>query len=413
MKLLVVVSSIYDKDLFKKRKTITGIEIMVRDILNGVSNEMECFVFTTSLKSKGLNIGKIQLLSNNLNCFFWMVRKEGLYKFKKNYDELKGKSIKERFNLAVSLTMLNHHISMISPDIVNIHDLNDWNTIFLQKILPTGVKVLLTDHLYVGKKEHSYGYNSLRNNEEKIFNSLHENLYVSFVSTGMRKRFLNDYPVFSEEKAYCVVNGTNISCYNKNIPARPNIFEKMQGKKVLLCIGSFTARKNQQAIIETFGLMNQEEKSKVCILFIGAGRMQKIKDNLFSKSDMQSLYYIGKVTPSEMASYYYYCDGTITTSLNESFGLTIIEGFMYGKPAILFNDIDSFADLYDKNVCVPIIEHNNIAIKNAINEFLDRKWNSQYITQFVEKFSLERVHKEYLMVYKNVLYNCKRENKIN
>lgn len=401
MKLLVVVSSIYDKDLFKKRKSITGIEIMVRDILDGVSQEIDCSVFTTSLKSKGQKIGKIKLLPNNFLSFLRIIRNVGLGGYISYVSELSEMKLAQRLKLAVSMILLDYHISSLKPDMVNIHDLNDWNTFIVKKILSKGVKVLLTVHLYIGKKDRIYGYNSLRNNEESVFNINNSNLYLSFVSTGMRERFLGDYRFFPSYRAFCIVNGTRTVV--KNVcKEKPGIFEKFRDRKVLLCIGGFTARKNQQSIIDTFKTMDLETKEKICVLFIGVGKRRLIKEYLFKTEKKQSLFYIGKVSPEEMANYYYFSDGTITTSLNESFGLTIIEGFCYGKPAILYNDIDSFHDIYDEKACVQIENHSSEKLVSAISNFLKKDWDSSYIKSITKKYSLERVQKDYVDLYNSI-----------
>ena len=402
MKLLVVVSSIYDKDLFKKRKSITGIEIMVRDILNGVFEEIDCSVFTTSLKSKGQRIGKIELLPNDFFCFLRLTQRAGTERFKSFFSELRGMCFIQRFKLAISMTLLDYHISVLKPDIVNIHDLNDWNTYFVKKILPTGVKVLLTDHLYIGKKARTYGYRRLKENEDAIFDTLYKNLFVSFVSSGMRNRFLIDYPSFPHDNVYCVVNGTNTKGASLNDLKRPAVYNRIQGRKVLLCIGGFTARKNQQAIFDAVKLMNQEERDTIRIILIGAGRSIKMNRILQKENVADVIINVETVRPSDMASYYYYSNGTITTSLNESFGLTIIEGFCYGKPAVLFDDIDSFEDIYDKKVCVPIHNHTPADVKQAIFKAICSTWDVDYIKSYVSKFSLPRVQKDYFELYEKI-----------
>lgn len=403
MKLLVVASSIYDKDLFAKRRAITGLEIMVRDILDGVSDQIECSMYATHLKNKGAQLGRIKLLSNSNASFLKAVKSVGLEGYKSVFGECAGRPFFERIDLAKATILLEYYINEIAPDIVNFHDLNDWNTFLIKRLEKKGIKILLTDHLYIGTKKRTYGYANLRNNEEKVFKNAPRNLYVSFVSTGMRERFLSDYTDFPSENAFCVVNGTKVTGKDISSLEKPAIFEKLKGKKVLLCIGGFNARKNQQMIIDAFIDMPPKQKDKVAIVFIGVGKKVKLRYEHGVTGSSNSLYYIDFVSPSEMASFYGYCDGTITASLNESFGLTIIEGFCYGKPAILFNDIDSFSDLYDEKVCVPIKEHTVECIRTAINDMVAKEWNSKYIKNHINKFTLERVQREYCGMYRRIV----------
>lgn len=398
MKLLVVASSIYDRELFAKRKSITGLEIMVRDILDGVSDQIECSVFTTSLKTNGKSLGNAILLPNKTGAFISAIKNSGWKKLCEIYQNNPINNVRERLKLSMSTFIMEDYINSLKPDLINIHDLNDWNTFFVQRLIKKNHNVLLTDHLYIGTKEHSYGYNSLRKNEEAVFN-LNGDFSVSFVSTGMRSRFLSDYSNFPRERAYSVVNGTNIATRQTEINQKPTIFEKTKGKKVLLCIGGYNARKNQLAIENAFREMDDTLKKKVCVFFIGVGKKLKLKKEIYQSELSDSLFYISHVSPAEISSYYHFCDGTITTSLNESFGLTIIEGFSYGKPAILFNDIDSFSDLYDEGVCEPIKEHTTTGVISAISKMIERNWDSEYIKSYVDKFSLERVQRDYLNMY--------------
>lgn len=402
MKVLIIASSIYDKDLFAKRRAITGLEIMVRDILDGVSTNIDCSMFATNLNSCGKVMGGIKLLPNNFVAFYKIARQRGISSFIHYYKKCRGLSCWERINLAKSAFLFEHYVSIIRPDIVNLHDLNDWNTFFVNNVGLDKVKVLLTDHLYIGNKDRTYGYGQLRKNEETIFAQVREEFFVSFVSNGMRERFLQDYPQFPPNHAYCVVNGTKTELRELSLVKKPKIYDQFTNKKFLLCIGGFTARKNQKAIIDAVKLMNENERNSLCIVFIGAGCNLKINFILKKEDVSDVIVNVETVNPTEMASYYYFCDGTITTSLNESFGLTIIEGFCYGKPAVLFDDIDSFNDIYDKDVCVPIREHSPEAVKDAILAIASRRWDPNYITSYVKKFDLSRVQKEYLELYESV-----------
>lgn len=405
MKILVVTNRIYDKKLYSNRSGVNGIALMVRDILDGVSKIHSCYVLATHMKcdtiiSKNLHI----LRSPDFKTYFsiFEIIKLSIKILLRN--GIRGYLYRLK-NIIRDEVMASEFIRLyksINPDIVNLHDLTDVNLRIANYCILNNIKVLLTCHLYIGDDSHSFGYESLKINENKLFSKTSKSLLVSFVSTGMKKRFVKDYPLFSKENIYCIMNGSDIISRSEQYYLVPPIFENIDKRKVLLCVGSFSERKNQKQIIYAIEKMNPEDKKQLCVMFVGSDQRGGLQRLIEKSQSKDNFIYVGQVSPSEMGAYYSNCYCTITTSLNESFGLTIIEGFSYGKPAILFDDLDSFDDLFDERTCIAMKDHSDECVSRAIQKCISTGWDTEYIKKYSNKFSIINVQNKYIELFNKI-----------
>ena len=108
-----------------------------------------------------------------------------------------------------------------------------------------------------------------------------------------------------------------------------------------------------------------------------------------------------------MGKYYSKADYTITVSLNEGFGLTIVEGFVYGLPAILYNDLDSYEDIYDEKSCLTIVQRDDNALARALESAVNMRyaWDRDYIREYSKKFSMKEVGEKYIEMFNNIINN--------
>ena len=82
----------------------------------------------------------------------------------------------------------------------------------------------------------------------------------------------------------------------------------------------------------------------------------------------------------------------------EGFGLSIIEGYHYGVPAVCFDRIDAFDDLYHEKCMTPVYEYSDKALANAIHKTLMQQWDKDFIRTFAQKFSNHQMASAYLNI---------------
>lgn len=124
-----------------------------------------------------------------------------------------------------------------------------------------------------------------------------------------------DYPNIPSSYKYTIVNGSSFIDRAVMTDSRKNI----------LCIGTVSERKNQIQIVNAVKLMNEEERKALQIVFLGEDDKGMNRQEISNANCGEALLFAGKVTLKEMETYYQNAFGTITTSYNEGFGLTVIE----------------------------------------------------------------------------------------
>lgn len=396
MKILIVASEIYGSNYPKQ--SITGLSIMVRDICDELAKKCDVYMYSTRKYLKPCKESNMLCtLDSRVNNWFLHIR---MRDFRIPYNILKKGMrptlgfVKRRAIDNLIIYRFIKALKNIAPDIVNFHELDNINVRCSEICKDKGIKYIFTDHLYIGNCQGCSAYDYLRNNEAKVFSD--NNTIVSTISTGMRDRVLRDYPNLKPENVYMTIDGTNFrSCDSKKL--------SINTRKVLLCIANVMERKNQVQLIRALSLMDKKEREGFIVYFLGTDK-NKVLEKAISQYNCDDVaVYKGKVRSEDMAKYYSQAFATITTTLCEGFGLTIIEGYAYGIPAIIPSDIDSFPDLYTPNTTIAIKNRSDNAIISAIRECLSHKWDASIIKKKAEEFRMDMVSSNYIDMYSKVL----------
>ena len=95
-------------------------------------------------------------------------------------------------------------------------------------------------------------------------------------------------------------------------------------------------------------------------------------------------------------------DLNIVASLDEGFGLSIIEAYAYGVPTVTFSDLDAITDLYEANAMILVEKRNTESLAEGMKTALEKKWNKLEIEKFGKRFSIETMAKQYVDIYKRI-----------
>lgn len=407
MKVLVVATHIYNKEIYSTKSMVNGLAIMIKDIFDQVSLIWECYGYATNSFSYKNNDDRFKLLSStkwdyvktlSLADCLWLIKEYKAF----------SRSFKELIFSRMSRNLFLKYYNQVKPDIVNFHDLSEINSQLMDLCDQLAIPYILTNHLYVGKKNKNETYKTLEILENNFFNK--GKINVSVVSSGVKKRILMDYPNIKASSIRVIGNGTNI--VNKNTKSISSI----NGSRVIcLCIGNIMARKNQAQLINAVQLLPDEVRKQLVILFIGEDKTLGFADQIKHSDCSETLQYVGPVPYEDMDKYYSKADYTITVSLNEGFGLTIIEGFVYGVPAILYEDLDSFDDIYDDKSCLAIRERDDLSLAKALERAVNLRdtWDRDYIQKYSERFSMQQVGEKYVEMFNEIINNSYNEKSTN
>lgn len=397
MKVLVVSSSVYTNSI--PNSSITGLAVMVRDIYDEVSKYCEVYLWPSQTilpaedPSESFHIlnGGVKRWSRGihytdiLKAFIHSSFRVGRFK----------SILRKNAILRIQVDIFKNLLHEVNPDIVNFHDFDDLNTQLMLYCHHKGIKSVVTNHLYIGHAAGCSNYDYSRRNEN-ILLSQHQ-LNVSVISTGMKSRMMQDYPQLKDGNIYITKDGTSFKASGTKKAAQGD------SRKILLFVANVMERKNQLQLVRALSLFDKLERSKFVVYFLGSDSQGQLVKAIRHYHCEDVAEYKGKVRSEEMADFYANAFATITTTWCEGFGLTMIEGYAYGIPAILPDDIDSFEDIYEKNTAVAIHGRNDHDIVSAIKQCLSTEWDSDAIRHKSCLFTMDKVALEYIKMYKEII----------
>jgi glycosyltransferase involved in cell wall biosynthesis len=116
---------------------------------------------------------------------------------------------------------------------------------------------------------------------------------------------------------------------------RPRVDELAPGEKLVLCVGTLEPRKNQVALIRAFQSIRERDPSGGWKLVLAGNLHPLVADevNAAAQADA-SIEFLGYVPDAELSSLYERCAFTVFPSVDEGFGLPILESLWQGKPCL-------------------------------------------------------------------------------
>lgn len=187
-----------------------------------------------------------------------------------------------------------------------------------------------------------------------------------------------------------------------------NIREKYsipEGAKILLYVGNISKNKNQEQMIDAFGLLPESVQQNTYVLFCGRNLTPDYTlDNVVaSKPYNQHLVLCGNVDKKYMGAYYKEADGVVLLSHTEGFGLSLIEGMHFGKPCITFTDLDAYEDIYNESAVIGLNERTDDAVAKGLLCFFNMDWDHQAIIDYSKSFAPEKMAEKYMGVFKQII----------
>lgn len=382
----------------------SGYGYMVKDIATAIVDEGHCVdllthtCFTDERVIDGINIlpKNLKLLIENIKFHNFVQSVIYFINSKKN---LKDRIKNSLFFLANGY--LEKIIEENDYDIIHIHGAESFIAPFLQACKHKKKPYIITMH----------GLNFLRNDSgisdyEKIFEkklikmTSENNIPVTVVSSGILNRIKQHIPTHSYKNFVTIVNGSPIK--DKSERAEDLLFRYniKNNDKVVICVGNISERKNQLQVIEAFSLLDSDIKENTKLLIIGDDRQASLLyEEIINKNLTDRVHVCGSVPKEEMSKYYSIADVNITASIDEGFGLPIIESFIFGIPTVCFSDLDAVENIFDSKCMILVNKRNSYSLASALNKVLLKDFDKQYIRMHGEKFLISNIAKQYVRLY--------------
>ena len=401
MKILFLTQDITVKGI--PRAYNTGFSLMVAQIAAALAAEgTEVYVSSSSLTNdttviySGTGEKQFTLLERKLKYLLTYLRWKDIPRAICHALSSHKMSIAWRIKLlkyTISIGFNIHLIRKTNPDVIFIHSLGPEVLPFISAALHTGKPFALALH---GLFSQANKDDFTTQGEIRLLPSLLQSgMPLTVVSSGMHNKLLNLYEWKECKNIYVVPNALNDDEETENAATDDPWTETYR----ILTIGNLNENKNQLQILRAFSLLPTDikEKSQLCLIGKDAlnGQLQKEAENL---GISRACIFTGSLPHNEVFRWIRNTKVVVLASKLEGFGLSIIEGYHYGVPAVCFDRIDAFEDLYHEKCMTPVYEYNDKALADAIHKTLIQQWDKNFIRTFAGKFSNHAMASAYLNI---------------
>ena len=434
MKVMIIAPYIYDDNIIEFTKNKTGFGIMVQNIVSSVA-ELENVVLLTRVITKGKNEKNFKILSHTWGQFFsyaklkdWLI---GIKAFFAN-----GVTVKDRARhvfYEVDGGYVRKQIQMEKPDIVHIHGIGTITESYIRICEEMKVRYTVTLHGLIGLNDSvSAPVYEKQIERDFLIKAEKNNIPISVISSGMKARIEENYLGKKANNITVITNGTKKNdendtkfvreegtltqekfqeyysdCLNQN-DLYPKLsdtyaylqYSKKNGKKILFFVGNITKNKNQMQAVEI--LKNTKVFENILLVLWGRevdnGEVRK----KIAEYQLHKNVILGGFN-DRMDIFWKFCDVNLFLSLNDGFGLPIVEGYMHGVPCVTFEDLDATQDLYYPEAMLKVKDRSNESVTDTLKIALDKNWKYEEIIEIGNMFSIDIMSEKYVNWYKEVM----------
>lgn len=434
MKVMIIAPYIYDDNIIEFTKNKTGFGIMVQNIVSSVA-ELENVVLLTRVITKGKNEKNFKILSHTWGQFFsnaklkdWLI---GIKAFFANGVTVKDKA--RHVFYEVDGGYVRKQIQKEKPDIVHIHGIGTITESYIRICEEMKVRYTVTLHGLIGLND-SVSAPAYEKQIERDFliKAEKNNIPISVISSGMKARIEEKYLGKKANNITVITNGTKKSDENdtkfireegtltqekfqeyysdclKQNDLYPKLsdtyaylqYSKKNGKKILFFVGNITKNKNQMQAVEI--LKNTKVFENILLVLWGRevdnGEVRK----KIAEYQLHKNVILGGFN-DRMDIFWKFCDVNLFLSLNDGFGLPIVEGYMHGVPCVTFEDLDATQDLYYPEAMLKVKDRSNESVTDTLKIALDKNWKYEEIIEIGDMFSIDIMSEKYVNWYKEVM----------
>lgn len=434
MKVMIIAPYIYDDNIIEFTKNKTGFGIMVQNIVSSVA-ELENVVLLTRVITKGKNEKNFKILSHTWGQFFsnaklkdWLI---GIKAFFANGVTVKDKA--RHVFYEVDGGYVRKQIQKEKPDIVHIHGIGTITESYIRICEEMKVRYTVTLHGLIGLND-SVSAPAYEKQIERDFliKAEKNNIPISVISSGMKARIEEEYLGKKANNITVITNGTKKSDENdtkfireegtltqekfqeyysdclKQNDLYPKLsdtyaylqYSKKNGKKILFFVGNITKNKNQMQAVEI--LKNTKVFENILLVLWGRevdnGEVRK----KIAEYQLHKNVILGGFN-DRMDIFWKFCDVNLFLSLNDGFGLPIVEGYMHGVPCVTFEDLDATQDLYYPEAMLKVKDRSNESVTDTLKIALDKNWKYEEIIEIGNMFSIDIMSEKYVNWYKEVM----------
>jgi FkbM family methyltransferase len=150
---------------------------------------------------------------------------------------------------------------------------------------------------------------------------------------------------------------------------------------LILSVGTIEERKNQLQLIRAFQAhMESNPQSSWRLVLVGNLHPNVATEVQNAASSDSSIRHLGHVSDEELEGLYSACAFTVFPSVEEGFGLPILESLAHGKPCVCAN-FGAMAELIEGGGCLPVDTRDLASVRGAMEELMTNLPLRQSLTE--------------------------------
>lgn len=411
MRILQITPYVTNNSIPIPNRNITGFGYMVYDIAKfmAMREDVDCLVLNKRYQSfvnDKINFKGISWLSI-LKHFFSCIPIGVWIRLIAKYN-LSAKSVVHTGYYWMLSGLIRKTLKEGHYDIVHIHGAGLYTEFVINSIQKSNVPFLLTLHGLVSFSDSVILEKGIKRFEKDLLLRFSSNKwYLSVISTGMKKEIESYLGEINNKRIYVINNfipeSLDDRSNNESIKIR-NKYNIPDNAKIILYVGNISKRKNQELMVEAYSRLPYELQHNVYVLF--CGNIKNDGNNVLKSichSDFQKhLILCGNVPKEDISNYYSQANAVALLSVSEGFGLGLIEGMHYGLPSIASRSIESYEDLYSKEVMIGVDVNDVDDVVRGLESLLTNQWNQQIIKKYSLRFGSSMIIESYLALFREI-----------
>ena len=202
--------------------------------------------------------------------------------------------------------------------------------------------------------------------------------HLLVVSRYWQRRLSDDFGVSAD----LVTNGVDVTRFTRKLALDPKALRASTGfedRFTFLTIGGIEPRKGSAVLIEAMGRLRRSCKSPPALVVIGGHSFQDhsaYRDQVLARAEVlgltaaRDLAILGTVTDDEGTAWYRAADAFVFPSINEGWGLVVLEALAAGLPVIT-SDIAVFREYLNTDTAMLVPAGDAEALEVAMRQLMD------------------------------------------
>ncbi|MCK2152981.1 glycosyltransferase family 4 protein [Citrobacter braakii] len=208
-----------------------------------------------------------------------------------------------------------------------------------------------------------------------------------------------------ESKVKIIPYGLNEKSYPNVSDDKLNYWREKVGDKFFLFIGAFRYYKGLHTLLEAV------HSTTLPVVIVGGGGIEQELRLKAKELNLSNVHFVGALNDEDKTALLQLCYSVVFPShlRSEAFGITLLEGAMFGKPLISceIGTGTSYINI-DKYTGIVVPPANTLKLREAMNELWDspklaRLYGNNAYERFNKTFTSVEMSKQYFLLYKGLL----------